>query len=82
MQAQGHCTSNLTLFRNPPASLSLLTLLQRFIVDIATKHHHTSQLTLQAQKKLTPQADQEPEQYRSGHDWYSKLIKLNMNIGC
>ena len=27
-------------------------------------------------KKLTSQADQEPEQYRSGHDWYSKLIRL------
>ena len=27
-------------------------------------------------KQLTPQADQKPEQYRSGHDWYSKFIKL------
>ena len=27
-------------------------------------------------KKLTPQADQEPGQYRSGYNWYSKLIRL------
>ena len=27
-------------------------------------------------KKLTPQADKKPEQYRSSHDWYSKLIRL------
>ena len=26
--------------------------------------------------KITPQADQEPGQYRSDHDWYSKLIRL------
>ena len=42
--------------------------LQKFAVDIATRHYRTSQFTPQAQKKLTPQADQEPEQYRSGHD--------------
>ena len=53
-----------------------MTLLERFVVDIATRHYRTSQLTPQAQKKLTPQADQEPGQYRSGHDWYSKLIRL------
>jgi len=73
MQAQGHCTSNLILFRNPPASLVLaeggsLTLLQRFVADIDTKHYHTSQLTPQAQKK-TQQVDQESGQYRLGHDW-------------
>ena len=43
-----------------------LTLLQRFVADIATRHYHTSKLTPQAQKKLTPQADQKPGQYRSG----------------
>ena len=53
-----------------------LTLLQRFVADIATRHYHTSQLTPQALKKLTPQANQEPGQYRSSHNWYSKLIKL------
>ena len=53
-----------------------LTLLQRFVADIVTRHYRTSQLTPQAQKKLTPQADQEPGQYRIGYDWYSKLIRL------
>ena len=52
-----------------------MILLQKFVADIATKHYCTSQLTPQA-KKLTPQEDQEPGQYRLGHDWYSKLIKL------
>ena len=51
-----------------------LTLLQRFIADIATRHYCTSQLTSQAQKK--PQSDQESRQYRSVHDWYSNLIRL------
>ena len=53
-----------------------LTLIQRFVANIATIHCRTSQLTPQAQKKLTPQVDQEPGQYRSGHNWYSKLIML------
>ena len=53
-----------------------LTLLQIFVADIATRYYRTSQLTPQAQKKLTPQADQEPGQYRIGYDWYSKLIRL------
>ena len=53
-----------------------MTLLQSFVADIATRHYRTSQLTPRAQKKLTPQADQEPGQYRSGHNWYSKLIRL------
>ena len=53
-----------------------LALLQRFVANIITRNYHTLQLTPQAQKKLTPQADQELGQYRSDHDWYSKLIKL------
>ena len=53
-----------------------------FVADISTRHYRTSQLTPQAQKKLTPQADQELEQYRSGHDWYSKLIRLEYEHGC
>ena len=57
------------------------TTLQRFVADIATRHYCTSQLTPQA-KKITPQSDQEPGQYRSGHDWYSSSSGLNMNIGC
>ena len=27
-------------------------------------------------KKITPQVDQELGQYRSGYDWYSKLIRF------
>ena len=61
-----------------------LTLIQRFVANIATIHCRTSQLTPQAQKKLTPQADREPGQYWSGHDWYSKLIRFEHEqfIGC
>ena len=50
--------------------------LQRFVDNIATRHYRTPQLTPQAKKKLTPQADLELVQYRSGHNWYSKLIRL------
>ena len=57
-----------------PCQGGSLTLLQRFVADIATRHR-TSQLTPQTQK-ITPQADQELGQYRSGHNWYSKLIRF------
>ena len=53
-----------------------LTILQMFVANIATRHYRTSQLTPQPQKNLIPQVDQEPGQYRIGHDWYSKLIRL------
>ena len=81
MQAQSHCTSNLTFFLQSSCIPILgeggsLTLFQRFLADVATIHYRTSQLTPQAQKKLTPQADREPGQYWSGHDWYSKLIRF------
>ena len=57
-----------------------LTLLQRFVADIAIRHYHTSQLTSQAQIKLTPQADQELGQHRSCGTVSSS--GLNLNIGC
>ena len=60
----------------PGFALYQATTLQRFVADIATRHYRTSQLTPQAQKKLTPQADQEPRQYRSSRDWHSKFIRL------
>ena len=65
-------SSGITVF----AEGGFLTLLQRFVANIATRHYRTLQLTPQAQKKLTPQADQEPGQYPSGRDWYSKFIRL------
>ena len=49
-------------------ALYQITTLQKFVVGIATRHYHTSQ--------LTPQAYQKSGQYRSGHNWYSKLIRF------
>ena len=61
-------------------SSRLCTILDYHPPKICCRHCYkilcTSQLTPQAQKKLTPQTDQEPRQYRSGHNWYSKLIML------
>ena len=37
---------------------------------------HLTVNTTSSKKKLTPQADQELGQYRSGYDWYSKLIRF------
>ena len=80
MQAQGHCTSNLILFRNPPASLSLPREGRWHYSKVCCRHCYKTlpYLTINttSSKKLTPQADKESGQYRSGHDWYSKLIKL------
>ena len=57
MQAQSHYMSNLTFFSQSScitvlADGGFLTLLQRFVANIATRHYRTLQLTPQAQKKL------------------------------
>ena len=59
-----------------------MRLLERFVADIATRHYRTSQLTPQAQKELTRQADHESEQYDQVMIGILSSSGLNMNIGC
>ena len=74
-----HLHNYIIISQNKQDNYKLCTILDyhppKFVAHIAIRHYRTSQLTPQAQKKI-PQADQKLGQYRSGHDWYSKLIKL------
>ena len=75
-----HCTSNLTFFAillHPyPCWGRVLDITPKVCCRHCCKALPHFTINTTSSKKLTPQADQEPEHYWSGHDWYSKLISL------
>ena len=80
MHKATHCTSNLTFFAillHPyPCWGRALDITPKICCRHCCKTLPHLTINTTSSKKLTPQADQESGQYRSGHDWYSKLISL------
>ena len=66
--------------QNKQDNSRLCTILDYHPPKVCCRHCYKtlSHLTINttSSKKLTPQVDQEPWQYRLGHDWYSKFIRL------
>ena len=75
-----HPRDYIIISQNKQDNSRLFTVLDYHPLKVCYRHCYKTlpHLTIntRSSKKLTPQADQERGQYRSGYDWCSKLIRL------